>query len=386
MNFNKLITFLFLLMSVITPSHAEFMYLARSPEALMMGDAYTAVADDSYTLFYNPAVMGRHNGVTFHVLNPSFKLTNPVDVNIGFDGVDVTTNLDRFQNFPSDPALITDKILGYPLYLSLGATPTIKMQNFAISLLGVSKMKFSLENAIHPMLNLDYRTDTGFIMGYGFPITGRKGKGKSAVGNTTSVGVAVKRIKRAGIDETYDLFGTRLLEILNNASDAQAIRRQLGYSKGSAWGFDLGLDSTTTFGNSTLAFGTSLLDVGGTKFKKEEGDVDVPEQEMSLNFGSAFSQNWGLLSYTFSFDYHNAIDPSMAIMSKTHLGFKLDLPIIDLYLGWNGGYSSLGLATDIMFMRLMVGMYGIETSPNFREKEDRRAVVSLELLNIHVDL
>ncbi|MFA7613273.1 MAG: hypothetical protein WCY48_03485, partial [Candidatus Caldatribacteriota bacterium] len=34
--------------------------LMRSPKALLMGDAFTAVNDDSYTLFYNPASMARH--------------------------------------------------------------------------------------------------------------------------------------------------------------------------------------------------------------------------------------------------------------------------------------------------------------------------------------
>ena len=29
-----------------------------------MGDAFTAVADDEMTLFYNPAALGRHRGVS----------------------------------------------------------------------------------------------------------------------------------------------------------------------------------------------------------------------------------------------------------------------------------------------------------------------------------
>jgi len=375
-----------LLLCFAQSANAEFSYLARSPQALLMGDAFTAVADDAYTLFYNPAAMGRHSGVSFYVINPAFKLTNPVDVKLSLDGIDTSMNTDRFNNFPSDPALITERILGYPLYLSLGATPTIKMQNFAMTFFGLSKMMFSLENAIHPTLELDYKTDTGFIMGYGFPISGHKGKGKTTSGNKTSLGVAVKRIKRTGLKDSFDLFGTRLLDILNNTTNAQDIRRQLGYAKGSAWGFDTGIDSTTTWGNSELSFATSLLDIGGTRFSKEEGNADVPTQDMSLNFGTALKQDWGLFGYTFAVDYHNAIDYNSALASKLHLGLKLDLPIIDLFLGWNGGYSSLGIAADVMFMRLTVGLYGIELSPKFAEREDKRAVISLELLNIHVDL
>lgn len=382
----KLKLIFILLLCFAQSANGEFMYLARSPQALMMGDAFTAVADDAYTLFYNPAAMGRHSGVSFYVINPSFKLTNPIDVKLSLSGIDTSMNTERFENFPSDPALITERILGYPLYLSAGATPTIKMQNFAMTFFGLSKMSFSLENAIHPTLELDYKTDTGFIMGYGIPLVGRKGKGKTTSGNTTSLGVAVKRIKRTGLENSFDLFGTRLLEIINNTSNAQDIRRQLGYAKGSGWGFDTGLDSTTTWGNSKLSFATSLLDIGGTRFKKEEGDAEVPVQDMSLNFGTALTQDWGLVGYTLAMDYHNAIDYNSAFASKLHLGVKLDLPVIDVFLGWNGGYTSMGIGVDVMFMRLMVGLYGVELSPKFAERQDKRAVISLELLNIHVDL
>ena len=43
---------------------AEFKYLDRSEEGLLMGDAYTTLADDESVLFYNPAALGRNEHLT----------------------------------------------------------------------------------------------------------------------------------------------------------------------------------------------------------------------------------------------------------------------------------------------------------------------------------
>lgn len=58
--------FVLLFLCLVSMLHAqEVNYLARSPRALLMGDAYTAIADDEFTLFYNPAALGRNKGVSF---------------------------------------------------------------------------------------------------------------------------------------------------------------------------------------------------------------------------------------------------------------------------------------------------------------------------------
>ena len=84
----KLILIYFLLFFSFARAR-EFRYLQRSPKALLMGDAYTAIADDEYTLFYNPAAMGRHKGLSVYFVNPEVAVTNAID------------ELDRFENFPS---------------------------------------------------------------------------------------------------------------------------------------------------------------------------------------------------------------------------------------------------------------------------------------------
>jgi hypothetical protein len=100
----------------------EASYLARSPRGLLMGDAYTAIADDEYTLFYNPAILGRNKGVDITLINPSFGLTNLYD------------DQERLKNFPkSDAPAIASRIMDLPIFLQASAFPTIKMGQFGFS-------------------------------------------------------------------------------------------------------------------------------------------------------------------------------------------------------------------------------------------------------------
>lgn len=119
----------------------EFRYLARSPRALLMGDAFTAVADDEYTLFYNPAAMGRHNGIHVTPINPRIELPDVLSKNVtrmkfSIDG--------KYKDWPKEPVGIVDRILGTPLHLGASIAPTIKFENFAFTWLNSTTTDLSL--------------------------------------------------------------------------------------------------------------------------------------------------------------------------------------------------------------------------------------------------
>ena len=111
---------------------SEVSYLARSPRALLMGDAYTAIADDEYTLFYNPAALGRNKGVAFTLFDPSFGVT------------DVLSEQNRFKSFPTTAPLIANRLMEFPVYLQAGIFPTLKMGQFAFTLFANNKTSFVL--------------------------------------------------------------------------------------------------------------------------------------------------------------------------------------------------------------------------------------------------
>lgn len=354
---------------------SEVRYLARSPRALLMGDAYTAVADDEYTLFYNPAALSRHGNFSISPLNPTIATTNALD------------EVDRFKDFPKgEVSKIQDRLLGFPVYVRLGATPTVKLGGFALSGIFNNTTSMVLRNKIYPELDINYRYDKGFVAGYahsfGHGQSGTKHGGKFRPGMRTSFGVAVKHISREGLSGQFDLYGTRLLNIIESgADDINVIKEQLGYSSGSAWGWDFGFEHEWVRQGYSLTTSLSVLDIADTKFKKEKGEREIDAQEMMINWGVAFGQRFGpLFSYKLSFDLH-PLTENMEFARKVHLGSEINIMMFSLLFGWNGGYASYGAGVDLGIVRLLAGFYGAELANKFRQEEGKRAFISLNLLD-----
>ncbi|MFA6238268.1 MAG: hypothetical protein WC635_13125 [Bacteriovorax sp.] len=364
----------------------EVSYLARSPRALLMGDAYTAIADDEFTLFYNPAALGRNKGVSFTLIDPNFGLTNALG------------DTDRFTKFPSGQGAapqIASRVMDFPIYLQAGIFPTLKMGQFGFTLFADSKASLVLRNATHPMLDVNYRYDRGFIFGYAYNIgTGafssravKNKKSTTSAGTRLSIGAAVKHMNRQGLQNQFDLFGTGLLSKINagSANSASAIKEALGYSKGDGWGFDLGTEYAISSGRSTLTSAFSILDIGGTRFRKTEGISDVPKQEMIVNAGMAYKQDFGLVDYTLSADMHPFIGP-VDFARQFHLGTELSLPLISLHAGWSEGYVSYGASVKFWPVKITTGFYGVEVGSHYREQEAKRFILYLSLFDFSIDL
>lgn len=355
----------------------EFQYLIRSPKALLMGDAYTAVADDAYTLFYNPAALGRNQGLSVYFINPDIGVTN------------VLREVDRFENFPErDPVAISDRVLGLPFYLRAGATPGLKMEHFGLSFFAGVKTNLILRNAVHPTLSADYDYDRGFVAGYAFTF-GHGGRGKSkksTAGRRTSIGVAVKQMNRQGIHQQFDLFGLSLLNKITSSenTDMVAIRRSLGYSQGNALGGDVGIEHNWTTNYSQWNLGFSVLDLFGTHFRRTSGTGKVPAQPTSMNLGTAWSQDFFLFHYTLSADVH-PINSTMEWKRKFHFGVQLGIPFVSILAGWNGGYVSYGASIELWPITLYGGFYGVELGNKYLEDPGERALIYVSLLDFSFD-
>lgn len=379
----KTLLFLLALLTISISSAREMNYLARSPRALLMGDAYTAIADDEFTLFYNPAALARNKGVSFTLLDPQMGFT------------DALSELDRFQNFPSSATGIANRIINFPIYIQAGAFPTLKMGPFGFSLFANSKTSIILRNPTNPELDINYKYDRGFVFGFAYNLIGsgatltpskKKSKASTTAGNRLSVGASVKHMNRQGLDGQFDLFGTTLLNKINSgASDIEALKDAFGYSAGAAWGFDLGAEYTISTGRSTITSAVSVLDVGDTHFTKTSGSGKVPKQEMMVNSGIAYKQDFGVFDYTLSADIH-PMTAAIDFGRKIHLGTELSLPIITLNAGWNEGYLSYGGTIKVWPFKITTGFYGIEMGTHYREEEARRFVLYVSLFDFSIDL
>lgn len=380
---SKILLALFILSVGFEVKAQEIPYIGRSPRAQLMGDAFTAVADDDYTLFYNPAALGKNKSVS---LTP---------INITFGGTNALKDTDRFKNFPkADPSAIADRILNYPVSIQASAFPGLKMASFGFNLFATSKTNMILRNAIHPILDVDYRYDLGFITGFAYNIGSgalaskikKTSKLKVTTGKRLSLGMSLKHISREGMADQYDLFGTTLLNKINSGNtEISDLKRALGYSKGKAWGVDLGAEYAYSTGNRVFTAGLSILDVGDTHFSKTEGIGNIPKQEMTVNSGVAYKQDFGLFDYTLAADIH-PMTSSIDMSRKFHLGAEFSFPLITLNAGWSEGYVSYGGSIKLWPIKLTAGFYGVEIGSKYRQQEAKRFIVYLSLFDFSFDI
>lgn len=369
----------------------EFRYLNRSPKGLLSGDAYTGVVDDEYALFYNPAAMGRNRGFSFTPVQGDLSVTN------------VLADKDRFDNFPKkDPVGIANRVIGFPIHAHAATTPGFKMGGLGFSLLANQTANVIVRNRVHPTVDIDYRYDRGFVLGYahsfGSAASGKWVKKKSyknkkkepssgKSGSMTSFGVSFKSINRDSLTGSFPLFGTELINIVSaqDKFDYTSIRDGLGYSKGQGWGYDLGIEETIYKGNAEINTGFSVMDVGDTKFHLTQGTGSIPKQKMMLMYGLSYKQDFGWFDYRFSFDLHPLNVPT-DYGRKVHAGFEAGPKIIKLMAGYNAGYFSYGAMVDLFIFRVMAGFYGIETGTKFHEEQSKRAIIYLSLLDFSFDV
>jgi hypothetical protein len=351
---------------------AEVKYLMRSPRALLMGDAYTSLGDDAYALFYNPASLARHDGFTMTLFDTGLSVT------------DILEDKDKFSNLPSDPVGATQELLNFPVHLGSSLVSGFKIFNFSFTSYVVSNTNLMLSDATRPVMDVDYRLDRGFMLGYAFPL-GSSRLSKDGNGKQLSAGLTLRYLKRKTVDGVYPMFGSDLLGILDGSIEGVSeFMDRLGPATGNSWGYDLGVEYISRNGSSELTFGMSILDVMGTKFSSADASNPVEKQDMTVNIGTAWKQDFGVTSFTLAADYHPVLE-TIDWQRKLHIGAELYFTGISLLAGYNGGYLSYGVGVDLWFMELYAGFYGVELGNDYREKRGKRGIIFLDLAEFHFD-
>lgn len=330
-----------------------------------MGDAFTALADDEYTLFYNPAALARNETFSFTPLNVDAGFTNALD----------QEDQDRFKDIPSnDTGAMASRFTGFPIWLHLGYAPNLKMKSFGLS--GVFNYTWSLilRNAVHPNLEVDYRYDKGVVMGYAHEFNLNKM-------TSLSIGLSFKSIKREGIQNNFDLFGTKLLTLINQSDTGTSeILNGLGFSKGKAYGYDAGMLLRYKTRFYEMAFGASVLDIGDTRFQLTQGTGPIPKQDMFVNVGFSFSQDFGIIDYRVAYDLH-PLNVPMDFGRRIHMGADIGVPFFRFFTGYNEGYLSYGANIDIFIAELTLGFFNVELGAKYKEQPGKRFIMYMELLD-----
>lgn len=368
--------FFFLFILLMGHAYAfENSYLMRSPQALLMGDAFTAVNDDDYTLFYNPASLGRHKrDFTLYPFNPQFQGTN------------IISDMDRFKNFPNTAAGASDVLMDYPVHANAGISPGFKLFNVGVTFLANDSYDVLLRNRAHPQLDIDLHSDKGVMMGVAIPIGPGRISRKSQTGHQTSLGLGMKYIERTGVSDTLGLVSPTVLDALSQ-KELDKILKTIGQVKGIGYGFDAGIEHINRSGNSQFIIGLSALDITGTKFKEggqNPRKLQVADIKDQVNLGIAGGQDFGLFHYILSADVR-ALNDQIDFGQRMRYGAQVGIPGLKLMGGLNSGYYSYGAQIDIGFMKLTAGFYDMELGSRYKQIKSRRFLIYLSLFDFSFD-
>lgn len=320
-----------------------------SVRAMGMGNAYTAVVDDSDSLFYNPAGLARISGFHWTVF----------DVHAGINGIETVNEIQKLTTATSDNLAENIKSLyGKQIWLGGGGKSVLTLPGFAAGYYASANGEVYMANPANPTLNTNYFFDYGIAVGGAFDF----------IPEIFKVGVVARRLNRTGT--TLPLGPAVLAELDTTALEGEFKRRGTGY------GFDFGAVITIPGPVSpTLSF--VYKDIGGVAFTHEEGIGAPPSIESEMIIGAAFKIDTPIITITPSVDYKHANRSDLQLGKKLHAGVEIDLPLIDLRAGLNQGYYTLGAGLSLGIIRFDVATYGVELGAYPGQHEDRRYVAQV---------
>ncbi|MDH4467422.1 MAG: hypothetical protein QE271_05135 [Bacteriovoracaceae bacterium] len=348
------------------PKYLGSPYLKRSPKGLLLGDAFVGRADDEFTLFYNPAALGRHNGISIF----------PINVYGGTN--DILRDKDQFTDLPDEPVAFSDRFMNYPVHGNLGGAPGFKLGTFGISLLYNVELNAIVSNTQHPVLDLNYRYDQGFATGIAIPLYPKKN------GQTFSLGLGTKYLRRDGLADRFSLLSPKLINVIADNENWPDAINALGKNTAKAWGFDMGLEYAIQTSVSETVIGFSALDIY-TKFKIPEGSSGtMPEQLTTYNFGLAQKFKLPFFELAMSGDVA-PINSAMPMKEMLHLGLELATPLIHVLAGWNASGFSYGAQLNLFLFKVVGGFYHDKIGYGELMIRQQRMVIFVSLLDFSFD-
>jgi len=332
-------------------SHSLF----RSPEALAMGGAYTAIVEDRDAPFYNPAGVAAYDHISMHLVDVDPTVSNWV-----------VSGWKTLSDLKDPSAASVNKLMGQNIYVQGTASAALLAPGFA--LVGFYDQQGALyaKNQAFPKVYYGYQSTSGVQASFGFSVRdGRKhgfGKHNADFMNEWRFGVGAKYLTRQG--------GYRLLSAAELFSINTMTSESLIGGKGSGYGFDFGVQRLQRLNpNLTAYWGAAFLNLGDIQFGN---GAAAQLGDLSTGLGLKFKQ--GIASITLAYDIQQ-LNQSADFGKKQMVGAKIGLPLVDLYTGLHQGFLSYGAAADIWILRASATVYreALGPYPN-QDPEDRFAL------------
>lgn len=314
-----------------------------------MGNAYSAVVTDGDSLFYNPAGLGRAEGINLRLLN----------LNLGLNGENVYNTVQKVSSSSSSGIDRFSEIFGERLWVGTGGKMTLTVRNFALGIYDSGYVGLELKDPILPYFDVNYINDYGFVIGSAFKL-----------GPSSHFGVSAKRINRTGATQPFGV--STFLD-----GNTEAIQANIN-RKGTGYGADIGFTWEIPAPFNPVISGV-WKDVGTTTFLKATGS-EKPDRILDEKIlGLAAGFDFALFGMTTAIDFKHLNRYDENIGKKIHMGLEFDLPLIDIRGGFSQGYYSIGTSIDLFLFQLDLAYYGVELGEYPGQEEDRRLQIALTM-------
>jgi hypothetical protein len=308
-----------------------------------MGDAFTAVANDENTVFYNPAGYAIITepitsvfslGIKLNIDDSALRLYNAL-----ISGTDVTSS-GNVDTYLSD----TTVALGITGPIFIGRVGN----NFGFAFFNsINPLLDTRPGGILPSAKFDAFTDIGIVGGYGSSIPFLEG---------LYAGANLKLLMRT----KSEIDGT-VLAVIDTVSDAS----EIPVSRAVGFGGDIGL---LYIPYTWVSFGLTVHDFFGTRFSEwksvnRSDDLSSSMIKPRATFGVAFSpfrterEPAQFRNFVVALDYSDLFDYT-SVFSNIKFGTSFEtLKILTIRAGIDGGYLSGGIGFDLNIFHVYLAYF-----------------------------
>lgn len=326
--------------------------LLRSPEALAMGGAYTAIVDDIDAPFYNPAGVAAIDHLSVHLVSIAPTVSDWV-----------VSGWSTLSDLSSPSGADINRLMGQNIYVQTTATAAVLAPGFA--LVGLYDVQGALyaKNQALPKIEYGYQTTSGVQAAFAFAVTDgrRHGRGKrnGEYLNEWRFGIGGKFLSRTG---GYRLLSAAQLFAIDSTNTSDLIGGQ-----GVGYGLDLGVQRVQRVNpNLTLHWGAAFLNAGDVTF----GNGATPLKG-DLTSGVAVTLQQGIAGITFAYDIAQ-LNRDDDFSKKQNFGARLRLPLLDIYGGFHQGFLTYGAAFDFWITRIAATVYQEELGAYQKQNPESR--------------
>jgi len=334
-------------------SSSEISSFYRGIRPLGMGNAFTAIANDENSMYYNPAGLNNIEGFgSVGIINPAVEMSESLqsfldDLN-AVDNNDVSASTQLIRDY-----------MGTHQHGRVSLMPHYTMHNFGVAVLAQGTVDMDFRNPVNPYIETKMIYDTVPTVSGAY----------SFLDNELKVGATAKLFLRRGIVKKYTA-----VDIASENFDPENDLKE-----GSGLGVDIGLIYNLPFIESlNPTVGLTVQNLGDVDL----GDAGEEPQKVNFGFGINYTGHKYTEILVAAIDYvdiSNNVGDDRDMAKRIHMGVEAKFPLYSVRAGLNQGYSSYGVTLDIKLLKIEYAAYTEEIGAYAGQRTDKRQMIKLSL-------